>query len=83
MAQMTTPELSTDNVQYSCTIKHVAYFGLFVEIPELSEKGLLRITEMSDPSILQKSPTELIGTKVVARIIGREKADGPFILSQH
>ena len=78
---MTPSAVGMSNVQYRCVIKRVAPYGLHVDIPDLNAKGLLRITELTDPTMVQDQAW--IGKEILARILGKEAPDGPFILSQH
>ncbi len=80
MAQTTPFELRSDDVQYKCIIKRVAPYGMHVDISDLNAEGLLRITELAEPAILQDHAC--VGTEIVARILGKETPDGPYILSQ-
>jgi predicted RNA-binding protein with RPS1 domain len=77
MAQVT----PSDDVRYKCIIRQIASYGMHVDIPDLNAKGLLRITELINPAMVQDHTC--IGTEIVARILGKETPDGPFILSQH
>jgi len=70
----------SNDVQYRCIIRHIVYFGMFVDIPALNAKGLLRIPEMLNPEMLQDQTN--VGTEIVARVIGQETPDGPLILTQ-
>jgi hypothetical protein len=74
-------DLASSDVRYRCIIRHVVPFGMFADVLDLNAKGLLRITEMKNPAMLQDHTC--IGTEIVARVIGKEKADGSLILSQH
>jgi ribosomal protein S1 len=78
---MTPSDSSSGNVQYHCIIRQIAPYGMHVDVPALGAKGLLRITELTNPAMLQ-DPT-CVGTEISARVIGKETADGPLILSQH
>ncbi len=80
MAQIDPFKYSSGDVQYRCIITQIAPYGMHLDVPDLDAKGLLRITELTDPSMLQ-DPT-CVGTEIIARVIGKETIDGPLILSQ-
>lgn len=81
MASITLSDLASGNVQYRCIIRQIAPYGMHVDVSALNVKGLLRITELTNPAMLQDHTC--IGTEIVARVIGKETVDGPLILSQH
>ena len=79
---MTLPKPDSTQRQHNCIIRLVAPYGLHVDVSDLGVQGLLRITEMLNPSLLQADKATLIGTSISARILGKERADGPLILTQ-
>ena len=81
MASITPSDLASGNKQYKCIIRQIAPYGMHVDVPALDAKGMLRITELTNPAMLQDQTC--VGTEITARIIGKETADGPLILSQH
>lgn len=80
MAQIDPFKFSSGSVQYRCIIRKIAPYGMHVDVPDLNSEGLLRITELTNPSMLQDQTC--VGTEIIARVIGKEKIDGPLILSQ-
>ena len=81
MASITPSDSASGNVQYKCIIRQIAPYGMHVDVPALKAKGLLRVTELTNPAMVQDNTC--VGTEIVARVIGKETADGPLILSQH
>jgi predicted RNA-binding protein with RPS1 domain len=81
MAKESSSTSNSGDIRYRCIITRIAPFGMFADIPDLNAEGLLRITELTNPAILQDRTR--IGTEILARVLGKETPDGPFILSQH
>jgi hypothetical protein len=81
MAQLVPSDTVMNDSRYRCVIKQVAPYGMYVEILEMKAVGVLRITELTNPDMLQDR--SCVGTEIVARILGKETHDGPFILTQH
>ena len=77
---MTSSDSSSGNVQYQCIIRQLAPYGMHVDVPALNAKGLLRITELTNPAMLQDQTC--IGTEITARVIHKDPLDGSLILSQ-
>jgi hypothetical protein len=80
MAKTIPSDSAPNDVRYTCIIRQVAPYGIHVDIPDLKAKGLLRVTELFNPEMVQDRTC--VGTEIVARILGKETPDGPFILSQ-
>lgn len=80
MVPLSSSDSSSNDVQYRCIIRQIAPYGMHVDIPALNANGLVRIPELINPVMLQDQT--YVGTEIVAKILGQETPDGPFILTQ-